>query len=261
MKKSINPLVVRFDSIESTNTEAVARAGQGAPEGLCIVATEQTAGRGREQRTWYSPPGAGLYMSILFRPAQPTIHWPLMTMLAAVAVHDSLEDGFALDCDIKWPNDIHCGGRKISGILAEMCDGGVGQAVVVGIGINLLAVEYSGELIDRATSIQKETGRVVSTDDVFPKLLKVLFELYEKFEDSAGFEWLLSEWSRRSSYGYGKSVRVTLLSESFEGVTRGLETDGALRVETVDGNRIVRSGDVVALRSKNTPDALSKDLN
>src|SRR4051812_48961889 len=117
MKTSLRPVILRFDSLPSTNTEAAQQAAQGAPEGLCVVAGEQTRGRGRSGRVWISPAGAGLYFSIVLRPGQLEMQsWPLLTLMAALAVHDALQSACALETDIKWPNDIIAGERKLCGI-------------------------------------------------------------------------------------------------------------------------------------------------
>jgi BirA family biotin operon repressor/biotin-[acetyl-CoA-carboxylase] ligase len=249
MSHRIQPIIVRFDSIDSTNSEAGRQAKLGAPEGLCIIAREQTAGRGREQRVWLSPPDAGLYFSIVLRPAKEMRHWPLMTLMTAVAVHDALKTTFELECDIKWPNDIYCRGLKLSGILAETVETNAGSAVVVGIGVNLLDSALSPELRSTATSVQTEIGRPVKADELLPALLESLSDFYQMFQSVKGHEAIVSEWKARSSYWSGKSVRVSLAREKFEGITCGLESDGALRVETEDGEiKIVRSGDVIAVR-------------
>src|ERR1051326_9192006 len=99
----LKPRVLRFESLPSTNTELARRASEGAAEGLAIVAEEQTAGRGRLQRLWSSPKGAGLYFSILLRPAIPQNSRPLITLMAAVAVNDGLRDAAGVETDIKWP--------------------------------------------------------------------------------------------------------------------------------------------------------------
>src|SRR6266513_4185303 len=104
--ETFTPQILRFDSLASTNLEAARRASEGAAEGLCVVAREQTAGRGRLRRQWVSPKGAGLYFSILLRPQFELSSWPLLTLMASVAVHDALLEACALETDIKWPNDI-----------------------------------------------------------------------------------------------------------------------------------------------------------
>src|SRR5215216_1016100 len=118
----LKPRIVRFQSLPSTNTELARLASEGAEEGVSIVAEEQTAGRGRLQRRWSSPKGAGLYFSILLRPKMAQEHWSLITFAAALAVGDALSEACGLNTDIKWPNDLLSGERKICGILAESLD-------------------------------------------------------------------------------------------------------------------------------------------
>ena len=134
---SFQPIIQRFDSIGSTNLEAMSQARAGAPEGLCIVARQQTRGRGRLERSWQSPADAGLYMSLILRPKFEINMWPLITLMAALAVHDALMRACALQADIKWPNDLCVDDRKLCGILAETVETASGPAAVVGIGINL----------------------------------------------------------------------------------------------------------------------------
>src|SRR4051812_18229568 len=115
----LRPYIIEIDSIPSTNKEALRLAQLGAAQGTCVIAREQTQGRGRESRRWESPLDAGLYFSIVLRPTVDARHWALIALLGAVAVHDTLEHLFELSCDIKWPNDILCNGKKLCGILAE----------------------------------------------------------------------------------------------------------------------------------------------
>src|SRR5205085_4180147 len=125
--RRLTPTILRFDSLPSTNTEAARQASLGAPEGLCVVAREQTAGRGRQQRAWASPKDAGLYFSVVLRPQLDGRAWPLVTLAAALAVSDALAEAFALETDIKWPNDLLAGGRKLCGILAETLESARGR--------------------------------------------------------------------------------------------------------------------------------------
>src|SRR5215204_485038 len=133
----MNFTILRFDEIESTNTEALNQARRGADEGLGVVARRQTAGRGRMGRVWISEKDTGLFFSLVLRPPLEPRFLPLITLMSAIAVHDALETLYKIECDIKWVNDIHVRGKKICGILAETCDTAKGLAVVVGIGINL----------------------------------------------------------------------------------------------------------------------------
>ncbi|MDQ3821010.1 MAG: biotin--[acetyl-CoA-carboxylase] ligase, partial [Acidobacteriota bacterium] len=152
MKPILRPVILRFDSLPSTNTEAARQAAQGVPEGLCVVAREQTKGRGRQERVWVSPMDAGLYFSIVLRPASLAQHsWPLLTLMSALAVRDALLEACGLRTDIKWPNDIVVGDRKLCGILAETVETGTGRAVILGIGINLDDRAFPPELRETAT--------------------------------------------------------------------------------------------------------------
>lgn len=244
------PQILHFDSLPSTNLEAARRALEGAAEGLCVVASAQTAGRGRLQRQWISPKGAGLYFSVVLSPRIHQSSWPLITLAAAIAAHDALLEAYSLKTDIKWPNDILSNNRKLCGILAETVETPNGRAVVLGVGINLTSSAFPPELRESATSVQLETGKVPNLEIILRNLLIALERRYEMLQSVRGGEEILREWSVRSSYASGKRIRVANGQEVLEGTTRGLESDGALRVETDQGEiRIVRAGDVTELRT------------
>jgi BirA family biotin operon repressor/biotin-[acetyl-CoA-carboxylase] ligase len=250
----LGPQILRFDSLPSTNLEAAQRAIEGAAEGLCVVASEQTAGRGRWQRQWISPRGAGLYFSVVLRPRIIQSGWPLITLAAALAVHDALLEAYSLKTDIKWPNDILSNRRKLCGILAETVETTKGRALVLGIGINLTSSAFPPEVQEIATSVQLETGKVPDLETILRHLMTAIERRYEMLQSVGGAGETIREWSARSSFGSGKRIRVTNGQEVLEGTTRGLETDGALRVETDEGEiRIVRAGDVTELRTLDVP--------
>ncbi|HCX28939.1 MAG TPA: biotin--[acetyl-CoA-carboxylase] ligase [Blastocatellia bacterium] len=243
------PQILRFDSLPSTNLEAAKRAVQGAPEGLCIVASEQTAGRGRLQRHWISPKNAGLYFSIILRPELDQRIWPLVTLMASIAVHDTLLDAYAVETDIKWPNDILVNESKLCGILAETVDTPLGRAIVVGIGINLTSKSFPPELEGIAASLEAAANQAVDPEVVLKALVNALGSYYQKLQQPAGTHEILRTWCAFSSYAQGKRIRVTDSNETFIGITRGLECDGALRVETDRAEiKIVRAGDVTNVR-------------
>jgi BirA family biotin operon repressor/biotin-[acetyl-CoA-carboxylase] ligase len=245
----ISAQILRFDSLPSTNLEAARRAAEGAPEGLCIVANEQTAGRGRLERRWVSPKDAGLYFSVVLRPQLELSNWPLLTLLAAVAVQDVLFAACALETDIKWPNDILVNNKKLCGMLAETVETPLGRAVVVGIGINLKDNSLPSELKIVATSVEAATGRSPDREVVLQKLVQTLASGYLKLQEPDGPAAIVREWCGRSSYCQGKRIRVTVANESFIGTTRGLESDGALRVETDEGDiKTITAGDVTEVR-------------
>ncbi|HKC66583.1 MAG TPA: biotin--[acetyl-CoA-carboxylase] ligase [Pyrinomonadaceae bacterium] len=251
MKPILRPVILRFDSLPSTNTEAAREAAQGAPEGLCVVAREQTRGRGRQERVWISPADAGLYFSIVLRPESLAPQsWPLLTLMAALAVRDALSEACELQTDIKWPNDIIVDDRKLCGILAETVETASGRAIVVGIGINLDDRAFPPELKEIATSVAHQTGNRPDTEQLLQSLVRAIERRYRILQSSNGPEETISEWTQSSSYAHGRRVRVSLSEEIFDGWTRGLEADGALRVETDRGEiRIIRAGDITSLRA------------
>ncbi len=245
----MNFTILRFETIESTNTEALNQAKRGADEGLCIVARQQTAGRGRHGRVWISEKDAGLFFSIVLRPRIEMRFLPLVTLMTAVAVHDTLETLYAIDCDIKWVNDIHVRGKKICGILAETCETSKGLAVVVGIGINLKSSNFPSEIAETATSIESEANKTSNAENLLQKLTFYLAQNCDILYGANGAEKIRDEWTGRSSYAFGKSVKVVLENEMIHGITQGIEENGALRVRQDSGEiRIVHAGDVTQLR-------------
>ncbi len=248
LKAFMNFTVIRFDSLDSTNTEAIKHAKFGAAEGLCIIAREQTSGRGRHGRTWISGKDSGLYFSVVLRPQLEMRFLPLITLMTAVAVHDTLVE-LGIKTDIKWVNDIHVNGKKLCGILAETVDTTRGLAVIVGIGINLDSSNFPPEIADIATSFKAETGRFIKSEDISLVLTRFMVYFYDILSSETGPQEILYEWQRRSSYAVGKSVRVMLESETIHGVTEGLEENGALRLRTSKGDlKIIQAGDVEQLR-------------
>jgi BirA family transcriptional regulator, biotin operon repressor / biotin---[acetyl-CoA-carboxylase] ligase len=246
----LKPKVLRFESLPSTNTELARLASEGAGEGVSILAEEQTAGRGRLQRAWSSPKGAGLYFSILLRPKIPQDHWPLITFMAALAVGDALNEGAGVVTDIKWPNDLLSGERKICGILAEAIDTPNGRAVVLGIGINLTQDAFPAELADVAISVSAVTGRLPEREAILAALLAALSRWYSLLNESNGREKIVAAWSSRSSYASGRQVQVSNGDKLWQGTTSGVEHDGALRLLTESGEiKLVRAGDVYRVRS------------
>ena len=250
----MNFTILRFDEIDSTNTEALNQARRGAPEGLCVVARRQTKGRGRKGRVWISEKDAGIFFSLVLRPRIETRFLPLVTLMAAVAVCDALETLYAIGCDIKWVNDIHVAGKKICGILAETCDTPQGLAIVVGIGINLKETNFPPEIADTATSIEAAAGSAPDAEILLQKLTFCLARYAAILYGAGGAEAIRAEWTRRSTYAFGKAVKVLLENETIRGTTRGIEENGALRVETESGEiRAIHAGDVEQLRENSPP--------
>lgn len=265
-RSTFNPLIVRFDRVGSTNTEAARHAARGAAEGLIVLAREQTDGRGRRERSWSSPPDAGLYLSIVLRPRLKLELLQLITLVSAVAVCDALRDECNLVADIKYPNDLLVGGRKICGILAELTNDGTtnagaeSRAVILGVGINIDARAFPAELRDHATAVEAETKHKLDRESFLRLFVTRFGVLYEDLHAEAGAPTIVREWSARSSYADGKRVRVSTETEAFEGTTCGLAPDGALCVKMSDGTkRKVYAGDVIALRTGRGEEWLAKE--
>lgn len=241
--------ILRFDRVDSTNSEAINQAKRGAREGLCIVARQQTAGRGRYGRTWISEQDAGIYLSVVLRPKIEIRFLPLITLMTAVAVSDVLRDLYNLNTDIKWVNDVHVGGKKICGILAETTETAKGLAVIVGIGINLKSSNFPTQIADSATSVESEIKREADQEEILEALTKSFGLFYNVLQNENGAVIIVDEWTKRSSYAFGKSVRVKLENEIITGTTDGLEENGALRVKTENGSiKVIAAGDVENLR-------------
>ena len=246
----MNINILQFDSICSTNTEAINQAKRGAEEGLCVVANEQTAGRGRHGRNWVSEKNSGLYFSIILRPQKATKFLPLITLMTSIAVYETLKETYDLQPDIKWSNDVLVYEKKICGILAETAETPKGLAIIVGIGINLTSKNFPAEISDTATSIEQTSGKKANAEELTESLIKFLIYFYSIFSGEEGEKEIINEWSKRSSYFSGKNVKVDLGNEIFTGVTCGLADNGALKVKKETGEIIeIQAGDVEKLRS------------
>jgi BirA family biotin operon repressor/biotin-[acetyl-CoA-carboxylase] ligase len=241
-------IIHHFASLGSTNDQLKAMVG--APEFTCVVADEQTAGRGRRARTWYSAPGDGLYLSILLLPAtNHSSKLPLTGLLAAVAVAETLIERGVAGVDIKWPNDVLVNERKISGVLAEAVSAGPESLrLILGVGVNLNHRTFPPELSETATSLAIETGERVVVEEFRDLLLDKIAQLYEiwRRDESAA---IIDRWSRLSTYARDQRIVVALDDEKLAGVTDGLTETGALRL-VVDGGavRIILAGEVTKLR-------------
>lgn len=236
-----------FAKLGSTND--LLKEMSDAPEFTCIVADEQTAGRGRRDRSWHSSPGEGLYLSILLRPSNSTAKIPLLSLMSAVAVAETLMNCGATGVDIKWPNDVLVNERKLCGILVEGVSARENRMrIIVGIGVNLNHQSFPDELNRIATSWRIETGTPTSVDEFRDQLLSRLAHWYECWKRDET-DLILDRWQRLSSYGRGQQVTVTLDQELVSGETAGLNEDGALLLRTNDGRvRTILAGDVTKVR-------------
>ena len=238
--------IYHFFKIDSTNSVAMQLGEQGEPHGAVVLAEEQTAGRGRAGRKWISEKSAGIFCSVLLRPAIPPAHAPLLTLVAGLAARDAAAEELDAAPDIRWPNDLLIRGRKFSGILTEMhAEPDRMHYAVVGIGINVNQTKMPPGLEEIATSLRMETGKIHSRLEVLIRLLRHMDRYYNQFL-SEGATPILRRFAEVSSYFQGKRVRITTARETFTGSTAGLEPSGVLRVMRDDGGGIeqVLSGDV-----------------
>ena len=228
--------ILRFDSLPSTNDLARELAEQGAAEGVAILAREQTRGRGRQGRAWVSPPGEGLYLSVILRPPLEPAKATVITLAAAIAVAETLAVDYGVAVDIKWPNDVHAHGRKICGILIESAiEKSKVDYAILGIGVNLGQRRFPDALQEIATSLVIESGQRVTPDELAAPLLKRLEAEYRiALRQPAQ---IIARWQTLSSYAEGCAVRIENGDSAIEGITRGLASTGALIVETANGER------------------------
>ena len=241
-----------FPSIHSTNTHAMQQAEAGAPEGMVYFADEQTAGRGRGMHEWSSPPGSGLYVSVLLRPHMPPADVLWLSLASGLAVRNAVMQVTSLACDLRWPNDLLFGARKFCGILTELnAEVTRIRHLVVGIGINVHQQQFPPDLCRVATSLQIETGRSWPRQELLIALLQSLHREVLALSNPAAAhdsrQSVLSRLEKASSWIRGKQVHVEEM-EGFEGVTDGLEARGFLQVRTQHGLRTVFSGGVRELK-------------
>jgi BirA family biotin operon repressor/biotin-[acetyl-CoA-carboxylase] ligase len=238
-----------LEEVGSTNDLAMRAAERGEPEGTVFVAGAQTAGRGRLGRSWFSPPGAGLYVSTIVRRATLV---PWITLAGGVAVAEGIRAATALPVEIKWPNDVVAvtsGGfrarRKLAGVLAEaVSDGHHVQHVVLGYGINLLTTAFPPELADRATSIESELGRTADAGLVLAQTLVALNRATTDI-DAAGPTVVLRRWLALAPSATGARIEWTGPDGgTWSGVTAGIAADGALLARTPAGTERILSGEI-----------------
>lgn len=235
--------IVYFPTIDSTNKYARQLAEQGAPQGTLVAADEQTAGRGRRGRGWISPSGESLAMTLILRPEGHPSQVARLSLMTALAVAKAIARVTALDCRIKWPNDIVCQGRKLCGLLLEMsADESSVHYVVAGVGVNVHQKEFPQEIALSAGSLDLLTGRSIRRADIIRAFL-------EEFEaamalDAAGGDAFMAEY-RAWSATLGQRVQVAAIGETFVGTAQRVTSDGALVVRTDDGEeRTVLAADV-----------------
>lgn len=225
-----------FDVVGSTNIEAKKQAENGAPEGLLVVADKQEAGRGRRGRSWESPAGVNIFMTLLLRPSFSPGKASMITLVMALSVAQAVSEAAGLTAKIKWPNDVVVNKKKVVGILTELTmETDYIQYLVCGVGINVNQMSFPETIAQTATSLYLEGGRQVNRAGLIEKVMERFEENYEIFlrtEDMSG----LTEPYNRLLVNKEERVRVLDPKGEYDGLSHGINEKGELIVEKQDGS-------------------------
>ncbi len=242
--------IVEFHStLDSTNQRAGELAREGAAEGSLVVAAQQQSGRGRLGKTWNSPVG-GLYLTVILRPDQAMLRRLPVTLLGGLAVAEAIDATTELHAELKWPNDIYVGDKKVAGVLGELSRDAKGSVLLLGIGVNIAqpADGFGDELKETATSLAGN-GETTSAESVLSEVLKRFEEHYQSVKAGGGVGILSSASARMPMLG--KPVRLRLPERTLTGTASGLTQTGALVLELDDGTRdVFVAGEVEEVRPK-----------
>ena len=249
--------VVGFLQTGSTNEEALQRCQRGSGHGLMVYAETQTSGRGRLGRSWFSPRGTGIYLSLVFQPGRPIAEWPILAMAASVALAQSLQELQARSdvetprIELKWPNDVLISGKKVAGFLVETTLAEKRwPAAVLGCGINVSAGAFPADLAQHATAVALETGLAVPRRRLAVRFLTHLQTGYHLLEQGRHAE-ILQMWKCFSTMWNETPVSILEGSRRWNGVSCGLSENGALLIRDEAGVvETLLAGDV-SVRSEN----------
>ena len=228
---------VYFDATDSTNIQARRLAEAHAPHGTLVVSDRQDGGKGRRGRSWASPSGVGIWMSLILRPEIAPSSASMLTLAAALAVREGIQEETGLSPLIKWPNDLVLNGKKICGILTEMSTELMEiQYVITGIGINVNQREFPSEIRDTATSLSLEAGRSFRRSSLIAAILKAFEKDYAAFLKTGDLSLLLEEYNA-CLVNRGKEVCILDPSGEYRAVAEGIDESGSLLVTLPDGTR------------------------
>ncbi len=233
-----------YDELPSTNQRAKELMAS-CPEGTVVLAESQIAGRGRLGRKWFSPPGTGIWMSLILKPQLPPTQLSKLTLVAAVALSQAIYDQLNVRPLVKWPNDLYWNGRKLSGILTELA-GEMGrlESVILGVGLNVnqKPADFPAEIREQAASLWMIKERPVDRKALLRHYLEVLEAEYFQALNN-GFDGVL-EYCRQYSYTLGRHVTVTNGAQTFSGTAVAIDGDGGLIIDQDGQHRKVIAGDV-----------------
>ncbi|TMW73570.1 biotin--[acetyl-CoA-carboxylase] ligase [Alteribacter natronophilus] len=226
--------VLHYPTIHSTQDTAHQLASEQAGEGTLVLSDEQTKGKGRLGREWHSPPGTGIWMSLILRPDIEVRNAPQLTLLTAVAVVRGIKQSVGLEPEIKWPNDILFNGKKAAGILTEMqAEPDRVHAIIVGLGLNVNQDFFPPELEHIATSLRMEKGKKVGRSDVLQAILEEWDWLYSLFLKE-GFAAIKPLWEAHA-LTMGREISARTPKETLKGIAVGIDEAGVLLLRTKDG--------------------------
>jgi BirA family biotin operon repressor/biotin-[acetyl-CoA-carboxylase] ligase len=246
-KSSFGSELYYYREIDSTNRVAEKLAQQSFREGTTIVADLQTAGRGRSNNQWFSPAGENLYCTLLLKPDASYLH--RIPFIAGLAIAEALTD-WDLKIDLKWPNDLLVGNRKIGGVLVQSAmEAATMKYAITGFGINVNTTTFPASLEETATSIAIEYGQLANREWILTRILMNFEKLYSEMSN-VSWEDFCRELEKKSTFIRDCEVTIQNHEGLTEGTTAGLDSYGGLIVNTSDGARVFYSGEVQACRKK-----------
>lgn len=237
--------VLYFDTIDSTNTKAQELAEKGYPSGTLVVADKQESGKGRRGRSWVSPSGTGIFMTLMIKPDINPNNASMLTLVAALAVAKAITSVTGEEAMIKWPNDIVVNGKKVCGILTEMnAQFDYINHIVVGIGINVHNESFPEEISQMASSLMIEAGgKRFHRAQIIAETMSYFEKYYDTFLKTQDLSALVREYDKLL-VNRNKSVRVLDPKEPFDGKAMGITPKGELIVDTWESRKLVSSGEV-----------------
>lgn len=237
--------VLYFDTIDSTNTKAQELAEKGYPSGTLVVADKQESGKGRRGRSWVSPSGTGIFMTLMIKPDINPNNASMLTLVAALAVAKAITSVTGEEALIKWPNDIVVNSKKVCGILTEMnAQFDYINHIVVGIGINVYNESFPEEISQMASSLMIEAGgKRFHRAQIIAETMSYFEQYYDTFLKTQDLSALVREYDELL-VNRNKSVRVLDPKEPFDGKAMGITPKGELIVDTWESRKLVSSGEV-----------------
>lgn len=237
--------VLYFDTIDSTNTKAQELAEKGYPSGTLVVADKQESGKGRRGRSWVSPSGTGIFMTLMIKPDINPNNASMLTLVAALAVAKAITSVTGEEALIKWPNDIVINGKKVCGILTEMnAQFDYINHIVVGIGINVHNESFPEEISQMASSLMIEAGgKRFHRAQIIAETMSYFEQYYDTFLKTQDLSALVREYDELL-VNMNKAVRVLDPKEPFDGKAMGITPKGELIVDTWESRKLVSSGEV-----------------